>query len=273
MTSEMTTESTATTEEAHWGAFYFDVGQKRQWEFGAMHLEVTRQLYEWQVTYWHRFYQPLQKVPLRFDAQWQSKVQTQRHLFSQTSSQVNLVPCLPDRSVVIRPVTPCTIHSGEGITLYIGSPIWLQLHLNGNSKGSQDIPAHPLSDTWFGPDTRNGELCYLVRTRARTEATALQEADSSRVITPVRIENMAEKELTFDRFCIPLPMASLYQDNSGSLFSQQIQLIRYDDDQMAQVKVVAGAPAVGADSLSLVNGPRKSNDKPVLLRAFSAIFR
>lgn len=259
------------TDHGHWGEFTFPCHQSCHWLIHQLQLSLTRLSREWQVSFQYKLEENSGNIPLRFQERTTTSSKLQRHLFRETEDTLSLLPCLPDRSVVIRPAQPSTIHPGEKVTLYVGTPVWVKLVTGSGNHLLQEIPTQPLSDTWFGANTRSGELCYLLRTRGRTQTGDIS-FERYRALTPVTIENHASTPLNFERFCLPLPMVSLYQDEStGQLSTQEILVKRGDDDQAAELKIQPGAPSICGQSVEIAP-PRRKPDRQVLVKAFSSIF-
>lgn len=109
---------------------------------------------------------------------------------------------LADRPVVARPNQPLQLPSGEKVTLFVGIPLWFNL------KRGEDIlldtPFALLSDTWFGPDTRNGEVCYACPTHARLSMEGVARS-AFKAITPVEIHNEDGAPLLIDKVNLPIP--------------------------------------------------------------------
>jgi hypothetical protein len=127
-----------------------------------------------------------------------------------------------------------------------------------------------LSDTWFGPSTREGELCYAARTHARNHLEQVPRRPH-RAVTPVKVRNEAATLLPIEKLSLPVPMLSVYGDPQGGLWSEEVHLTRAADSDMASLRVVPGRPTfvTTADRLS---GPRTEPGRGGLVRAFTDLF-
>ena len=190
-----------------------------------------------------------------------------RHIVSQKTTRVEIKPCLADRTVVCRPISPITVAPGASVIIYLSTPIWISigLHLN-NDILLREIATQQLSDTWFGPSTREGEFCYASQTNGRLDVDKLHRR-VQRAITPLKIENNADSDLHFERVALPVPTLSIYTSDMGQLWTENVSLIREDDGGFAKLKL--GHPPVDS---TLVSGPRVELEHGKLVRAFSAIF-
>ena len=62
------------------------------------------------------------------------------------------------------PSTRSTILPRQKLTIYVGSPLWVGL-LADDPLG--ELPLQPPKLTWWGTNTREGEVCYASRTQGR----------------------------------------------------------------------------------------------------------
>jgi hypothetical protein len=195
----------------------------------------------------------------------------QRYIAPRGGEQLQLKPVLADRPVVIQPRQPVFLPSQTETTLYLSTPVWLQVEVGGGKLAMLcEIPTVRLSDTWFGSSTRVGELCYSGRTQARHDPAEVPYR-SHRAITPVTIRNEAGSVLPLEKLSLPVPMLSVYGAEDGSLWTQRISLLRRSDSDMADIKVDAGAPAE-AGTVSRISGPRRESGRGGIVRAFSVLF-
>lgn len=196
--------------------------------------------------------------------------QVERHVFGDTSGNLQLRPLLLDRSVVIRPRQAVFVPSGEVTTLYLSSPLCISVDVGESPLPLREFPMLRLSDTWFGANTREGELCYSGRTRARHHLAELPRRPH-RAITPVRIENHAEASLPLEKLSLPVPNLSLYGAEDGSLWTQSVSLTRTANSDLAALQISHGPPE-DAGKVELISGPRQEAQKGGLVRAFSVFF-
>lgn len=193
-----------------------------------------------------------------------------RYVFARTSAQLRLVPVLADRPVVIRPRQPVYLPSGESTTLYLSSPMFLRVEVGEPSVRLQEVAMVQLSDTWFGPSTREGELCYSGRTHARHSLEEVPRRPH-RAITAVSIRNTAASPLPLEKLSLPVPVLSVYGCDDGSLWTQGLSLLRESETDLAEMKVDRHPPAA-APGARLLSAPRREAGRGGLVRAFSVLF-
>ena len=194
----------------------------------------------------------------------------ERHVISGSSGHLALQPVLADRNVVIRPRQPIYLLAGQQVTLYLSTPIWLRVEVGEPATLLREVPVTRLSDTWFGPSTREGELCYAGRTHGRHEADDVPKRPH-RAITPLHIHNKASTPLPLEKFSLPVPMLSLYGGEDGSLWTQRLSLTRQDQSDLAAVRIDPKPPAPEL-KLTLLSKPRQDPGRSGLIRAFSLLF-
>jgi hypothetical protein len=194
----------------------------------------------------------------------------ERFIFSGASAQLKLLPLLADRPVVIRPRQPIFLPSGEQTTMYLSSPLTLRLLVGDPGVLLREVPMVRLSDTWFGPSTREGELCYSGRTHARHELAEVPQR-AHRAVTPLHIRNEALTPLPLEKVSLPVPFLSVYGAADGGLWTQKATMIRRSDSDMAVLKIERAPPEFGGP-MSLISGPRREQGRGGFVRAFNVLF-
>lgn len=254
-----------------WGSFTFDSQQSRRWRIGPLTLIVRSLGSEWQIAH-HRMDDFIDNTATwdmeSTDQSPEALENNSRYIFRKATNLFTLTPRLADRPIISRPSVPFNLTAGEEVTLYVSSPLWIELALGGTVL--QEIGIQRPSDTWFGPSTLEGELCYASTTHCRINLDALPQLPH-RAITPVLIRNQADTTLTVERVNLPVPLLSLYACPNGQIWTPRIKFIRDKDGDMAELKIDNRAPKE-AISPTQLSKPRKSAARGVLIRAFNAMF-
>jgi hypothetical protein len=195
---------------------------------------------------------------------------SQRFVFSQSPAQYRLRPRLLDRPVVVKTLQPVNLPPNEHTTFYISSPIAVQLVLQPPEQVLQELMVQRLSDTWFGPSTQIGELCYADKTHARHSRQELP-LRPHRAVTPVTIYNKSQQMLCIDKISIPVPFLALYSLPDGNLWTDPVTLKHEGLQTLAQFETgkLSAADAPGAE---LIAPARIKAEKNSLFRAFTDIF-
>lgn len=181
--------------------------------------------------------------------------------------RLTLEPQLADRAVVSRPLQPTELPPRQSATLLISTPLWARLR-NGEHRLT-DLPTARLSDTWFGPNTRIGELCYAGHTRARMRLENTPESPF-RALTPVTIVNAADDNLKLDRINVPVTHLSLYCDDER-FWTSAISVTRERNWVSAKVHIDEHAPPQSRNARKVAE-PRRPIRGGVLERAVDLLF-
>jgi hypothetical protein len=194
----------------------------------------------------------------------------ERYVYARESGSIRLRPMLMDRAVVIRPREPVFLPSGQEVTLYLSTPLCLRIEVGDPALQLREIPMVQLSDTWFGPSTREGELCYSGRTHARHSLDEVPPRPH-RAVTPVRIQNHATSVLPLQKLSLPVPALSVFGAADGGLWTQGVSLLRVSDTDLASMRIHRGPPRY-ARNAELISGARQPAERGGLVRAFSMLF-
>ena len=192
-----------------------------------------------------------------------------RYGFSNSPAEISLLPLLGDRPVVFSADSPLLLPSQEEITLYVSTPAWVEVSIGDPPVEVMDLPLQRPTDTWFGPNTMRGELCYAVRTSARLRLASLP-VRPHRVFSTVHILNRASTELAFERVKIPVPQMSVYGTADGQLWTEKVTLVRDHDEGDATVRLGSGPPPEASDA-TLLHGPRTVGERGLLTNVFSGL--
>ncbi len=256
-----------------WGEFEPEIGLAVNWSIGPLLFAVRRREKEWQV-YHHSGDWPDDTPSAWTITEGEDIVccdgAFQRHVFADTSGELVIEPLLADRSVVIKSTVPILIPAGEQISFYVSTPLWLQAKLPLRKHVLLDVATIRLSDTWFGPSTMEGELCYATTTSGRLYLDDLP-VRAHRAITPVKIKNSGEKPLKLEKLSLPVPFLSLFDTSVHGLWTEEIALYHDERKDITDI-VVGGHPPEPYNAARRISGPRKTAEKSMLHKTFGALF-
>jgi hypothetical protein len=261
-----------------WGQFTIDIGQTMQWQIGPLKLALQRQANEWQIAFQQ------EEDDEDNGADWQQQLMetdinelnyanVERHTFNQTEDTAWILPALADRPVIIRPWTPLYIPAGEETIIFTSLPLWIRIDVGHPPKTLRDLAIRRPPDTWFGPSTMKGELCYASRTHGRLnfENISLQV---HRAITQIHIRNRAAGPLQLERLSLPVPYLSLFETAEGLLWTQTVSMVRTRETDLGMAAFqVEKRPPENARNPKLVSGPRNAPGQNMIIRAFGALFK
>lgn len=256
-----------------WGEYEFELNRPKAWQFGSLLMRITRGLQEWRLEY-HRPH-----VQYDYEQQWErlddpnlgfpQPLQIERYMFASTSSKLQLMPRLANRSVVIKPVDPIYIPAGQRGTLYISTPLWVSGFVEGQRDPIFDIPVILPKDTWFGPNPRLGEICYATAVDGRTELKQLKPR-AFRAVTPIEFHNTSNQQLRFDRMNVPMPALPLFfSESTGRLWTSQIRVNHDALDRPPRIRIENRTPP-DAGQVVYIHPPRESGS--VLFNMFDSFF-
>ncbi len=255
-----------------WGRYDVRMGQTLRWQIGPATLWISRKKLEWTVGRVEGRDPVDHRLAIAEDSEFPDddgdEIEDTRFAVRGESRTVRLTPALPDRPVIFRAARPFFVPSSKEATLFVSSPLWLRLDVGDTKTELLDVPLQRPSDTWFGPDTLTGELCYASRTSGRLH---LEEVPvrPHRAITAVRIINRAESNLPLEKLKVPVPALGLWSSDSGHLWTAGLTLERESDKDQARVRV-ADKPETAA-VLEQVAPPRSPTSRGALIDAFGGL--
>lgn len=258
--------------KAWWGEFTFTIEQQLCWKIGERAIMLKRLKNEWNS--WN-----LETLNENDDEIFVSEANEPdlikeakfgRYLQQNTSEIIQVLPLLADRSIVARPDTPLTLLAGEKSRLYVSTPVWFTATLLPKGENLLDLPFWRPSDSWFGPSTQVGQICYAKYTAARIQLDNL-ERRPHRAITPITVINNHDKPLTIERINVPVTLLHLYSDENQQLWTTgiSVHIERHSDN--VELHLDKHAPIEALSSI-LINGPRVNTEQSILIRSISSLF-
>ena len=183
------------------------------------------------------------------DADWDRFAQRE------TTGSVTLTPGLMDRAFVVQPYAKLHLLPSQEVVVYVTTPLVVCVGAGGAPVPMVEVPVTQPSETWHGPSTIDGSVCYASRTHARLKSGEL-ERHESRATTAIRLLNREQEPFWVERLYVPVTRMGLWEDPStGALHTDSITVTRLRDDE--QIEVRPGAPMTGARRVS---PPRESQN-------------
>lgn len=272
-------EPTDETPDAWWGSYTLDLQKPRGWRIGPLELWAERSEQQWRIVR-RQGEDPLdERVECAGSVSSEElegllasddpEVTVSRFPFRRTDPALKLDAALADRPVVVRPETPLYVVTGESITLFVSTPLWVSVRAGEAGPVLEDVPTFRPSDTWFGPSTREGELCYATRTSGRVSLSNLPQR-RHRAVTPVRIRNRASDTLLVERVQLPVQMLALYVSQSGYVWTPGVMLDRERAEDRAYVSFEEGPPEEALEARR-IGAPRNESKSNLVMRTFGAL--
>jgi hypothetical protein len=256
-----------------WGNFVIARSSVTRWQIGPLTLSAQRLAGEWRLGY-ESADDPLsdtsKRAPNLNAATLDQMAAVERFAVSGESEEVRLEPRPANRPIVSRPDRPFHVLPGEEVTLYVGSPLWVAVSSVSPQKALIEIPTHRPSDTWFGPPTADGELCYASRTFCRLVLDEVPRRPH-RAVTAVLIRNPSKEPLPILRLKLPMEQLGLFAAGDGRVWTHDVIFERGEGTEFAQLQIGERAPSAAKDAKSLLPPRVRSVGNPVV-RAFSSLF-
>jgi len=233
-------------------------------------LWVTRLKNEWRVASLNRNDADDRTIEIDIPSQecMPNNVETLRFGGKETGQSIRIIPALADRPVVIRPEMPFYLPSGEEVTIFVSTPLWLNLCVAPHFRKLISIPTLRLSDSWFGVDPTEGELCYAAKTKAKLrfeDLTLIQY----RAVTKVLLKNDSSNQLFLERIKVPVHHLSLYRSNAG-LLTETITIVKDDDHVEMRMRLDRPTEAEFGQA-SKISMPRQPLQKNILIKAINTL--
>lgn len=266
--------SDLSTTSRWWGSFHIAHGSAGRWRLGPMELWIQRLRGEWLIAWKtdHSASEDRLSVDMNVDApDLYEFEQVSRFGVSSESEALILTPLLANRPVITSPTKPFYIPAGETVTLFVGSPLWVRAEVGSPSLALTEFPVVRPSDTWFGPDTARGELCYASRTACHLRLDDLHFLPY-RAMTAVDIRNRATTPLLFERMKLPVDYLSLFHVDHHTFWTRDLTISYEEGDKLNAIRHGAEVPRY-ANRASLVTRPRQKSEGNLAMRVFSTLFR
>ena len=252
-----------------WGTFSLEEGQSRFWKIGNLVVCLDRFTNEWHIADFHDTSDSAEQEDAEIDV---SKKPLQFKTFTfRTQNEVSLTPVLANRPLASSLERRLYIPAGEKIFLYVSSPLWVRVETVKPRVILDEIPTFLLSNTWFGPNTRQGKFCYAAKTYS---ASSLKELPASpvRVVTPMLIKNNSKDIMVLRQLSVPLPYMSVYTDAKNHLWTEQLNVKCVQAEEL-EVNIAKGPPKFvkGIKLLSKARDPGHTGSG--LKHLFAAIWK
>jgi len=257
-----------------WGDYALPEGTNgMHWRIGPLHLQARWWPQEWRLAWYHEddpldtavnhsYMDEIEEVP---------DMSLARYALGKAPRRIRLTPRVADRSVVVRPDSPLYVPPGEETVIYVSTSVWVQIEAVDDQRiiPLGERPGYRPSDSFFGSNTREGEVCYASRSLARLRMEDVVQRPH-RVLTPVTVRNKGEDELLIERINVPLPLLTLYASNTQQLWTQPLTMERGGDGREAALKLEEmRLPA--SMQVTRLSEPREMPGKQGLFRALDRL--
>lgn len=255
-----------------WDVYDVPVDGFSSWGIGPLSLVVERKESEWRLMYWREgdlSVDRLETATSQDAPDIPDFAEDQRFAVNGTGPSLTLKPVLPNRSVISIPETPYSVLAGEKVRIYVRTPVWVRVDSTKRKQSLLEIPVHRMSDTWFGPNQMEGEICYASTTSCKTSIDDFSVWPHG-VITAVDIKNGTEEAITVERILIPSPSLALYINESGNLWTQPITMSLNKDRKTVEVSISKKPPSE-AGKVTQLTPARKSEGRSIFTKSLASL--
>ena len=255
-----------------WGDISFDLNKTKTWRIGERRISVQRKDTEWLI--WNQETKEESFVELILEDSIPNHcsidVLPQRYLVKNTQKCLTVKPLLANRSIIVRPTSTLNILPGERIELYVSSPLWLAFYDHAGTLPICDLPFWLPSDSWFGPNTMVGELCYSKYTDAKVTLDNIQKR-SHRAITTISISNEHDELLAIERISLPTPFLNLYVDATNQFWTDKVNLIHHLDGDRPSFDINRLVMERDKTDLTLISTAREIANSNTFMRSIKSL--
>ena len=202
------------------------------WKIGPLEFWIKRYDNEWRI--YHRSLEnpSLKDITIQLPAidTQPSNIEVQRFGVHETCDQLTFQPVLANRPIVVRPEKPFHLPSKEEVSIYVSHSVWLKISFGLKNTPLITLPIYRPSDTWFGSNTIDGELCYSARSKAKIRFNDL-EIFPYRAVTKIQLQNKSNSDVFLERIKVPLPSLSLYLSEKQIHFTDSMIYTRQPESK------------------------------------------
>jgi len=264
--------SNNTTPTPWFGQYSFELNQTMHFNFGTLELWITRKTKEWVLQHiHHNTSEEVEQVQINLTAQLPAQADCiKRVVTTNESNTLTIMPLLADRALVSRPTISTVIAQGEVVNLFVTCTCWCHVTIAGSEITLMDLPIKHYSDTWFGPNPREGELCYASKTNASLDIEGYI-TKPYRAKIPIKIVNRLGEAFCLERLNIPVPYLDIFVDPQNQLWGQGLTFIR--EPAHKEIKIRRNkSQALEKLGLKAIVSARKQSEDNIMIKAFDRLF-
>lgn len=184
-------------------------------------------------------------------------------------STLRIVPAMTDRNLVVLPDPPLLIPAGRRPRFYVSLPLMYQLYIGNSKKPFYEFFIEPLTTTWFGSNTRRGELCYEIDSPLLFAAEDLPSIPH-RINLELRLYNRDSEHLSVDKINLPAQFLPVYRVDGQHYWTSALTITNEKLTDELSLHYGKGVPC-RHEQLQLVNEARLRSEARTIMRALEAI--
>jgi hypothetical protein len=188
------------------------------------------------------------------------------HFYAGNSTNLIVVPALPDKAVVFRNNKNLKVSAGQSARLFFRIPLNMQFYFDAVKDENRlfEVSLQRLSDTWFG-EIDNGEPAYSIGSNYY-QSLAEVEARPWEAIASVEIINNTFGVLDLQRLILRVEEFNLYRKDN-QLLTSHVAIEFKGQEQVESVNLSTRGDIHG-DKFELAAPKRLSDSKKLLRRSF-----
>jgi hypothetical protein len=184
-------------------------------------------------------------------------------------STLRILPRMADKNLLLRAPYPLSIPSGRKPTFYVSLPLMYQLYIGTSKTPVYEFFVESLPHTWFGQNTRRGELCYEVSGSLALDADSLPNVPH-RVAMQIRFCNRDSEHLQLEKINIPAQFLPIYRVDQKHFWTLPLTITNEKLTDELNLHYGKSVPC-RYEQLQLVSEPRLRSDARSFMRAIEAI--
>lgn len=258
------------TQPTWWGKFRIPEGKGIAWRITGQAIYLQHLPFEWRrwqiETERDQYEVSIEEQP---EMPLVEEKSLHRFLLKQKSAEIHVRPALADRPVVARPAVPLELIPGESAQVFVTTPLWFQALSENADKLLFETPIWRPSDSWFGPNTMTGELCYAKYTQAKLDLSTI-DYRAHQAISMLLIENTTDEVMRIEKLNLPVTMLNLYSDTQNRLWTESISAVRESSESVEIA--INKVPPKEAGTVTKVASAREKSERRIISRAFNSLF-
>lgn len=241
------------------------------WKIGPLELWIRRYENEWRI-YSRSLENPSLKdiaVQIPSPENHPPNINVLRFGVQETTDTLTFQPVLADRPIVVRPEKPFHLPKKEEVSIYVMHSVWLRINFGKQQVMLTTLPIYRPSDTWFGPSTIDGELCYSARSKAKIRFNDL-ELYPYRAVTKIQLQNKSSQDLFLERIKVPLPSLSLYLSENQVFFTDSMIYSKQPDAKEVNITYNPPPQDVSGQCI-LIHKPTQRSEQNFVSKALTQL--
>ena len=251
-------------QQKFWGKYTFKVNQTRLFKAGYAEVYIKRVTNGWLVKTGSSAL-PVDNM-VTGELENLDDDQDVLHFYSGSSSELILVPALPDKAVVFRNNKNIKVSASKSTRLFFTIPLTMQFYFDEIKDENRlvEVPLRRLSDTWFG-EMDSGEPAYSIGSNYYKSLTDV-DARVWEAIASVEIINNTFGVLDLQRLILRVEEFNLYRKDE-QILTNHVAIEFKGQEQVESVNLSIRGDVHG-DQFETVANKRLSDSRKLLRRSF-----